>query len=262
MRERHLEIERDGPLLRVWLARPAQHNPLSGDTLAEIESLFRGLQSDFATRVVVLGGRGPSFSAGADRRDPPGAARLRRDSGASDRERRHVAQLGRRACAAIEDAEAVTLARLHGHVIGGGVALALACDFRLAADDALLCVPEVDLGVPLTWGAAPRLIHEVGAARAREILLLCDRIPAEEALRLGLVHRVVPRSSLDATLDDWARRLAAKPEVAVHMTKTQLRALGRRAVLGDVTESDGDLLLAASRAAAARRSFPTPGAGE
>ena len=94
----------------------------------------------------------------------------------------------------------MTIARLHGHAIGGGLALALACDFRVAADDALLDLPEVDLGVPLTWGATPRLIHEIGAARARELILLCDRVDAERAERDGLVHRVVPAAALDAAV--------------------------------------------------------------
>jgi enoyl-CoA hydratase/carnithine racemase len=135
--------------------------------------------------------------------------------------------------------------------------LAAACDFRVAAEGALFHVPEVDLGIPLTWGATPRLIAELGAARARELILLCERIDAAEAHRIGLVHRVVPAAELDATVLALANSLAAKPEAAVHMTKTQFRAYARRASLGDVTETDGDQLVAASRTAIARQSFPT-----
>lgn len=257
MRERYetLELERDGAVLFVWLARPAKRNALNGTSLREIEMLFGALQSDFDTRVVVLGGRGPAFCAGADRDDPPGSERMSAASGASPRERRFSAQLGRRACAAIEALEAVTLARLHGFALGGGLALALACDLRFAAEGTRLGLPEVDLGVPLTWGATPRLIHEVGAARARELLLLGDAVEAAEAARIGLVHRVVPVDALDEAVLAAARRLAAKPEVAVHMTKTQLRAYARAATLGDVSEADADLLLEASRSGVARESF-------
>jgi enoyl-CoA hydratase/carnithine racemase len=131
-------------------------------------------------------------------------------------------------------------------VIGGGVVLAMACDFRIAADDATLHVPEVDLGIPLTWGAVPRLVRELGMARAKEVVLLCDRIDAARAERLGLVNAVVAADALDATVDDWARRLAAKPSWAVHMTKTQFQAYGRTTPLGDVTATDGDLLAAAT----------------
>jgi len=118
-------------------------------------------------------------------------------------------------------------------------------------------VPEVDLGIPLTWGGTPRLIAELGAARARELILLCDRIDASEAHRIGLVHRLVPAAELDAAVDGLAARLAAKPEMAVHMTKTQFRAYAARTAQGDVRETDGDELIAASRSAMARLSFPT-----
>lgn len=250
-----LELERDGPILRVWLARPEKRNALSGTVLREIEALFGDLQTDFETRVVILGGRGLAFSSGADRGDPPGSARMAAGSGVSDRERRHTAQLGQRACQAIEALEAVTLARLHGYVLGGGLALALACDFRFAAEGTILGLPEVDLGIPLTWGATPRLVHEVGAARARELLLLKERIEAGEAERIGLVHRVFASNALDAAVDEAALRLAEKPEIAVHMTKTQLRAYAQRSVLGDVREGDGDMLLEASRSGAGRDNF-------
>jgi enoyl-CoA hydratase/carnithine racemase len=260
--ESALAVERDGAVLRVWLDRPERRNALDTATLEALAELYQGLQRDFQTRVVVLGGRGPSFCAGADRRRPPGSERMAASSGASERERRYAAQIGWRACRAIEESEVVTLARVHGHAVGGGVALALACDFRIAAQGSLFHLPEVDLGLPLTWGATPRLIAEIGAARARELILICDRVDARTAERWGLVHRVVPASRLDAVVDTWARRLAAKPEIAVQMTKSQLRAQSRRAVLGDVTETDGDLLLAASRSAVARASFPAGRRGD
>jgi enoyl-CoA hydratase/carnithine racemase len=252
-----LELERDGAILRVWLARPERRNALDTTALEEIAALFGALQRDFETRVVVLGGRGLSFCAGADRRDPPGREALRADSGASDRARRFAAQVGLRACRAVEDAEVVTIARVHGHAIGGGAALALACDFRVAAEDAVFQIPEVDLGIPLAWGAAARLAHEVGAARARQAILLCDRFDAREALAWGAVHQVVPVAELDAAVDAWAQRLAAKPEIAVHMTKTQFRAYAALARLGDFTETDGDALSIASRLGVARKAFPS-----
>ncbi len=250
-----LAVERDGAVLRVWLSRPERRNALDTETLEEIEALFSGLRRAWDTRVVILGGRGPSFCGGADRNAPPGAARLASSSGASDRERRFVAQLGLRACRAIEDAELITLARIQGHAVGGGLCLALACDLRVASQDASLRIPEVDLGIPLSWGATPRLIHELGASRARQLLLLCDAVSGERAEQWGLVHRAVPEAELDTTVRDWAERLAAKPEIAVHMTKTQLRAQACRSRLGDVTETDGDLLLEASRVGMARQSF-------
>jgi enoyl-CoA hydratase/carnithine racemase len=251
-----LELEERGPVTWVWLRRPERRNALNAQALDEIAACFAALQTRFGTRVVVLGGRGASFCAGADRKDPPGAARMGAED-ATPRERRHASQLGRRALEAIEALDAVTVARLHGHAIGGGFALALACDFRVAAEGTVLSIPEVDLGIPLAWGAVPRLVRDVGALRARELILLCDRIDASEALAQGLLNRVVPGDALDAAVGDLAARLAAKPEIAVHMTKTQFRAYAATLALGDVTEADGDLLFAASRTAAARKSFPT-----
>lgn len=239
-----LSIERDGAIVRVWLNRPERRNALSPRGLEEIAAVFEGLQREFATSVVVLGGRGASFCAGADRKDPP--ARLAKGSGASARERRWVAQAGRRAAEAIERCEAITVARLHGHVIGGGLVLALACDLRVATQSSEFWIPEVDLGIPLTWGAVPRLAREVGPARAKELILLCERFTAPAAERYGLLNRVVPDDQLDGTVDEIARSLAAKADWALHMTKTQFRAYAAVDLLGDATEGDGDLLASAT----------------
>jgi enoyl-CoA hydratase/carnithine racemase len=239
-----LTVERDGALTRIWLDRPAKLNALDAQALEEIIAVFEEQQRAFDTPVVVFGGRGRSFCAGADRTSPPG--RLPRGSGASARERRWTAQLGRRATEAIERCEAITIARLHGHVVGGGVVLALACDLRVAATDTVFWIPEVDLGIPLSWGAVPRLAREVGPAKAKELILLCDRIDAATAGSIGLVNRVVPDEVLDAEVDGWAARLAAKAPWALHMTKSQFQAYGRSAVQGDVTTLDGDLLAAAT----------------
>ena len=249
-----LEVEREGSLLRVWLNRPERLNALNGTALQEVAECFGELQTDFETRVVILGGRGRSFCAGADRKGSPGHAQ-QSEHEQSPRERRWVSQLGRRATEAVLAAEVVTVARIQGHAIGGGCVLAAACDFRIATEDATFHVPEVDLGIPLTWGATPRLIQEIGSSRARELILLCEPIDGERAAQWGLAHRAVPASALDAEVDAWSARLLAKPELAVHMTKTQMRAYAARESLGDVTETDGDVLMAALHEEVALRSF-------
>ena len=254
-----LELEHDEAILRVWLNRPDALNALDTATLDALAEVFDGVRRDFSVRVVVLGGRGRSFSAGADRKRPPGNERMSMASGATDRERRYNSQIGLRACAAIANCDAVTIARVHGWSVGGGLAIAASCDFRIASTDARFSIPEVDLGIPLAWGATPRLIAEIGAAKARELILLCDEFDAAEAERFGVVHRAVAPEQLDAAVDDWARRLAAKPEIAVHEVKTGFRAYARLTALGDVTETDGDLMVAASRLPAAKAAFPKLG---
>ncbi len=248
-----LSLEKEGNVARVWLNRPERRNALSGLALEEIRAVFEELQTSFETTVVVLAGRGLSFCAGADRKDPPG--RSAAPTGLA-REKRYLAQTGKRAIEAIERCEAITVARVHGHAIGGGVLLAAACDFRIAARSTIFHVPEVDLGIPLTWGGAPRLADLVGPARAKEIILMCDRFDAEAADRFGMLNRVVDDDALDATVEDWVSRLAAKPQWALHMSKTQFRGYQSTAVLGDLTEGDGDLLNAASAEDPTRFLFP------
>ncbi|MCH2170847.1 enoyl-CoA hydratase/isomerase family protein [Myxococcota bacterium] len=250
MSESPVSVERNGSVATLWLDRPERRNALDTATLEALIQRVAELEHDFELKVLILAGRGKDFCSGADRTSPPGVS-----AGMEGRERRFASQLGRRAARALEDLEVVTIARVHGHAIGGGCVLALACDFRIAEEGAVFSLPEVDLGLPLTWGALPRLAAEIGAARAREMILMCEPVDAPLACQWGLVHRVVPESDLGTEVDRWADRIASKPEMAVHMTKTQFRSLARRSGLGDITESDGDLLTGAARGDVARRSF-------
>ncbi len=252
-----LELESEGPILRVWLNRPKRRNAVDQTMLREIGDLFLSLDTEFDTRLVVLGGRGQSFCSGADRKTDEAALETARSAG--EREKRWVGQLGRRACRAIEECEVLTLARVHGHAIGGGCCFALSCDFRIAARDAIFRVPEVDLGVPLTWAATPRLLSEIGAARTRELLLMCRDVDAQTAERWGMVHACVETDRLDAEVENWVRQLLDKPELAVHMTKTQLRGYARNGALGDESETDGDLMAGARLSPAMRARFAMPG---
>jgi acrylyl-CoA reductase (NADPH) len=216
-----LTVQRDGPLLRVTLARPHARNALDDEILTGICDVFTAVTEQFDVRVVILAGQGPAFCGGADRKHPPG------QGGGGDRERRWNSSVGARACAAIADCEAVTIAQLHGPVVGGGVSLAVACDLRVASEDTVFSLPEVDLGVPLTWGTIPRLINEIGLARARELTLTCAPIDAGEAHRLGLVHRVAARRDIEAAVTELALDICAKPTFAVHVTKSQFASYRR-----------------------------------
>jgi enoyl-CoA hydratase/carnithine racemase len=251
---RTVEVERDGErpeVLRVWLNRPHRRNAVNPRMLRDLGDVFLGLQTDFDTKVVVLGGRGASFCAGADRKEDDQPL----PEVCTERERRWRAHLGRRAAHAIEDCEIPTIARVQGHAAGGGCVWAVSCDFRIAASDAVLWYPEVELGVPLTWGATPRLFQEIGMARARQLMMLCDRVDGTTAERWGMVHEAVPAGDLDATIDRWVERLLALPETALHMAKTQMRAYNRQAAMGDVSEADADQLELARRAPGARERF-------
>jgi enoyl-CoA hydratase/carnithine racemase len=164
----------------------------------------------------------------------------------SQRQRRYNAQTGRRLIQSITNLEAITIARVQGHAIGGGFGLMNACDLRVVMQDARLYLPEVDINVPLTWGLTAMLARDVGMAKAKELIMLCDDMPVEEALSLGLINRMSAagdEAALDEAVDDFAYRLAAKNPGALHMAKTQFRSLQHNVSTGDTTEHDGDLLL-------------------
>ncbi|WP_419842130.1 enoyl-CoA hydratase/isomerase family protein [Candidatus Poriferisodalis sp.] len=237
--------------LRVWLNRPQSRNAHNQLMVREVGDLFTALNGQIRYRVVVLGGRGPSFCAGADRKErlPPAA---------NDREARYVNQLGRRAARAIEDCEAVTIARVHGHAIGGGCCFAASCDFRVTESDAMWYVPEVELGVPLPWGAVPRLISELGMARARQFVMTSERIDGRRAAEWGLAHEVCEGiEALDAAVDRWVARLTDLPALSVQMAKHQLRGYSALTRLGDLSEFDGDASARAIVSEDARARFGT-----
>ena len=232
-----LELEREGPngeVLRVWLNRPDKRNAHDITMITEVGDVFEGLAADFHTKAVVLGGRGPTFCAGADRKEdlPPAA---------SPREERYRAHLGRRATRAIEDCPIPTLARVQGHAAGGGSCFATSCDFRITTTTTLWWLPEVELGTPLPWAGTPRLIQEIGMARARRYVMLSERVDGITAEAWGLAHECVADDELDAAVDRWVERIVSLPELAVTMSKAHFRGYARREALGDLSETDGDL---------------------
>ena len=148
---------------------------------------------------------------------------------------------------AIEAMEAVTVARIHGHCVGGGVVLAAACDLRVAAAGTRFSIPEVDLGIPLAWGGIPRLVREVGPAVTKELVMTCRPFSAEEAQRLGLVNRVVAHDELDLEVEELARSLAAKAAFPLRATKRHVDAVTSAMVGTARSWNDADALLTALR---------------
>jgi enoyl-CoA hydratase/carnithine racemase len=231
-----LDSERVGDALHVWLDRPHKLNAVDSVMLREVGDLFMSLEREHDARVVVLGGRGRSFSVGADRnpdKDP--------EYPTSERGKRWQANLGRRACRAIEDCPIPTVARVQGHAIGGGMCFAMSCDFRITTPETAWYLPEVELGVPLTWAAIPRLAQEIGTARARQLVMLADRIDGTTAAAWGVAHACVSAAELDVTVQSMVERISSLPELAVHMTKTTFRSYNQQHALGDVSETDADL---------------------
>ncbi len=229
-----LEVERDGPVLRVWLNRPDKRNAHDQQMISEVGDFFLDATTEFDARVIVLGGRGPTFCAGADRREqlsPPGSLR----------EERYRNQLGKRATRAIEECPIPTVARVQGHAAGGGSCFATSCDFRVTTESCQWWVPEVELGTPLPWAGTPRLIQEIGMARARQYVMLSERVDGATAAEWGLAHECVADDQLDAAVARWTERLVSLPDLAVNMAKAHFRGYSRLSALGDLSETDGDL---------------------
>jgi enoyl-CoA hydratase/carnithine racemase len=178
--------------------------------------------------VLVVTGSGNTFSSGAN------LSTTRAIADPDERERRFAAiarsriRLLGRVVDALVHLEQVTIAAINGYAVGAGWDLALACDLRIAVEEAEFWFPEVDLGVPLSPEATALLLEHVPPAVAKEMILGCARYRAEELLRFGLVNRVVPKSGFAAAVRELAEALSRKNPAAVTGTKATVNALAHR----------------------------------
>ena len=212
-------IERAGAVARLWLDRPASHNSLAPDLAAALAASFHELAHDDAVRVVVLGGRGPSFCAGAD------VATMRASAAASFEENLAEAERLSGTFATVADFPKPLVARVHGHALGGGVGLWCASDIAVAADDARFGLSEVRLGI-LPAIISPYVLRRLGDRHARELMLTGERFDAATALRVGLVHHLAPAAALDEKVGERIEALLAGGPAAQRRIKTliELRA--------------------------------------
>jgi enoyl-CoA hydratase len=197
-------------------------NALSPEALRQLTNAARSFEDDGGTSVVVLTGGPKAFSAGFDLKDAEGRSRRTMDIGSL---RRHL-KLGPRLTRAWQEMEQITIGAIEGFCIGGGVALAVALDFRIMGRDAHLRVPEIGLGMNMSWQSIPRMLHLMGPARTKQAVILADqRISAAEAHQWGLVEEVVdPGNAFDAAME-LAAKVAAQPPLSVAMTKLTVNRL-------------------------------------
>ncbi|RSN70786.1 MULTISPECIES: enoyl-CoA hydratase/isomerase family protein [Actinomadura] len=211
--EAGLALEIDGAVATVTLDRPERRNAMTFATWRGLAAIGRSLPAD--VRVVVLRGAGPCFSAGIDLSMFSGGGEGFTDGSDAAATDRFIAEL-QEGYTWLRRPDIVTVAAVHGHAIGGGFQLALACDMRVVADDARFCMKEPALGlVPDLTGTKP-LVEIVGIGRALELCLTARTVGADEAARLGLAEIVVPADGLDAAVADLvASLLAVNPGAAV-----------------------------------------------
>jgi len=210
-------VERAEPVVTVTLNRPAKLNAMSGQMLSELTQLFAQLREDVATRFVIFTGAGRAFTAGADLSDFASAK--------GDLAPARLAQLsGQDFVRSLESLEQITIAAVNGLAVGGGVVLSMSCDFRIASENARFGILEPNVGIFFTWGCTPRLTALIGPAKAKELIMTCDIIDAAEALRIGLVNKVVPHDSLMGAVHELIEKVASKAPLAIRMTKKIVNA--------------------------------------
>lgn len=210
-----LRVALGGGVARITLANPAKLNALDAAMIEALGASIRDLSADPALRAMVLTGEGmKAFSGGVNVDD------LAATTQATAREA--ITRL-HRCITAVRECPVPVIARVNGYCIGGALELAAACDLRIAADHARFGMPEVRLGIPSVIEAAllPRLM---GAGRARWLLLTGELIDAAEALRWGLVERVVPAQGLDAEVDATLQAILAGGAAAIRAQKRLNRA--------------------------------------
>ena len=222
----------DAGVLTLTIDRPEVKNAI--DTAGQ--NLLVRLLVDAArhprVKVVVLAGAGAAFCTGADVRsmgapDPDDA--IAQEFGQTELWQAHEARIDRlrrlaEASFLLHDMGKPSVAKLRGPAAGLGFSLALACDFRIAADNAFFVSSFAKIGTPGDYGGSYFLTQLVGPARAKEIYMLSDRVGAAEALALGMVHRVLPDAELDAASDAFALRLAEGPTLAYRCIKENIHA--------------------------------------
>lgn len=245
-----LLVRREGPVLTVQLNRPETGNAISGEILDELLVVLGALDDESGIRVLVLSGAGEDFCLGGDRAEFP--ALLAEEPGGVGL--RALGNKARRVCEALASTDVVTIARLHGGVVGAGVGLAVFCDLRAGADTCRFRLPELGLGVPPAWGGImPRLLHEAGASRIRELILTADNFDAATAQELSILHKAVPEEQLDSTVARWIKPLVRRSPSALRTAKLMLNAYANANRLADATLFDAELLSSALTVAASGR---------
>lgn len=206
-----VELSRRDSVAIITLNRPAVHNALSLEMLDALEQHLDTVEAEPELHVVVLTGAGDrAFSAGAD---------IDHMRTASALQARSYAQRGHQATARLESFPRPVIAAVNGYALGGGCELALACDLRLASEDARFGLPEVNLGILPGWGGTQRLARTTSSGFAKELIFTGRMCSAEEALRQGLVNQVTTAAGLMERALELADEIAAKPAWSIATAK-------------------------------------------
>lgn len=211
MEYKNLEVKIEKGIATITINRPKALNALNIETLKELENVLEVLQNDDGVKVIVITGAGEkAFVAGADISEMKDMTVF---------EAKKFAELGQKVFRKIELMKKPVIAAVNGYALGGGCELALACDIRIASFNAKFGQPEVGLGIIPGFGGTQRLPRIVGVSKAKELIYTGDMIDAEEALRIGLISKVVEQDKLLEEAYDIAKKIISKGLVAVSLAK-------------------------------------------
>ncbi|ABP96141.1 MULTISPECIES: 3-hydroxypropionyl-CoA dehydratase [Metallosphaera] len=226
-----IETKKEGNLFWITLNRPDKLNALNAKLLEELDRAVSQAESDPEIRVIIITGKGKAFCAGAD---------ITQFNQLTPAEAWKFSKKGREIMDKIEALSKPTIAMINGYALGGGLELALACDIRIAAEEAQLGLPEINLGIYPGYGGTQRLTRVIGKGRALEMMMTGDRIPGKDAEKYGLVNRVVPLANLEQETRKLAEKIAKKSPISLALIKEVVnRGLDSPLLSGLALESVG-----------------------
>jgi enoyl-CoA hydratase/carnithine racemase len=215
MSYKYVSVEREGRIATVRFDRGNDVNPLSIALMKELTEVARSFESDTETSIIILTGNGKNFTVGFALKDP--AVKERVAAGVMDR--REMLSVGPKMSKAWEELQPVTIVAVDGYCIGGGVALSVACDMRVASKGAIFWVPEIRNGMNMSWQSVPRMVNLMGPARTKQLCIIADQISATKAERWGLIEEVAETGGAYELAREMAEKIAAMPPLPVRMIK-------------------------------------------
>lgn len=213
MEFKNILLEKEGNIAVMTINRPASLNALNSETLKELDIAVDVLAEDEDVLAVILTGAGKAFVAGAD---------ITEMKDLNVNQGRKFGLLGNKVFRKLETMEKPVIAAVNGFALGGGCEISMACDIRLASSKAKFGQPEVGLGITPGFGGTQRLPRLVGASMAKQLIFTGEIIGAEEALRIGLVNKVVEPEKLMEEAKEMAKKIASNAPIAVKLCKAAI----------------------------------------
>ncbi|NWQ41871.1 enoyl-CoA hydratase/isomerase family protein [Bacillus sp. EB106-08-02-XG196] len=227
-----LDLKRENDVLEVILNHKNGANTVSITMLKELIQLADWLRDEKGINYVIFTNTGRFFSVGAD------LVELVNDFTQAEAQSENIRRMqivGQEMMRKLESLEQITFAAIQGSAYGAGVAIAMTTDFRFMTESSVFNLPETNVGLFLTWGCTPRLVKSVGAVKAKELIMLCEDVSAEECLQLGLINKVVRKEEMKDVVYQTIEKLRRKGPLSIRLTKKLVNA--------SVAPNFGDILI-------------------